>query len=99
MERPDMKETLEQAQRAMAIIEDILAKAQDHVTRTRFSVTMATEMAASRNEVSFDHIVKAQIFSESMHDTFTRIIEARTHLDVATRALGTPEQEPPRVTL
>lgn len=99
MDRPDPQSALTEAAKILTVLETQLAKAQDLITRTRFNVTMATELAAQRNEVSFDQIVKAQIFGESMHDAFTRVIEARTHLDVASRALSMSEPETPRVTL
>jgi hypothetical protein len=86
MDRPDLKKTLEQAERMMAEIDRVLGQAQELSSRARFSVTMAVELNAGPNP-ALDHVIKAQIYTEAMGHSFARIIEARTHLDVALRAL------------
>jgi N-acetylglucosamine-6-phosphate deacetylase len=85
MDRPNLQDTMKQAQAMMAEIDKLLGKAQEMSSRSRFAVTIATEMNGANN--SFDQIVKSQIYTEAMGHTFARIIEARTHLDVALRAL------------
>ena len=86
-QRPDLAATLKQASTMMSEIEKQLAKAQDLTSRARFIVAVAMELGTAESR-SFDSIIKAQIYTEAMGHTFARIIEARTHLDVATRALS-----------
>ena len=85
-QRPDLAATLKQAAGMMSEIEKHLAQAQDLTSRARFAVAVAMELS-SVGDRSFDSIIKAQIYTEAMGHAFARVIEGRTHLDVAVRAL------------
>lgn len=88
--RPDLGATLKQASAMMSEIEKNLAQAQDLASRARFIVAVAMELGSPESR-SFDSIIKAQIYTEAMGHTFARVIESRTHLDVALRALSESE--------
>ncbi len=85
-QRPDLVATLKQALSMMSEIEKCLAQAQDLSSRARFAVAVAMELGSAETR-SFDSVIKAQIYTEAMGHTFARIIEGRTHLDVALRAI------------
>jgi hypothetical protein len=87
MERPDIAQTMREAKAMLKDIDAALAKSQELATRARFAVSMAVEMNAAGGSATFDHIIKSQVYTEAMGQLFSRIIEARTHLDVAVRAL------------
>lgn len=61
-----------------------LNELQQDATRSRFLVGAAVD--ANPNS-SFDDRIKAQICTESLGTIFSKVIEARTHLDVAARAI------------
>lgn len=86
MERPTLAEALRVSEQNIKQLDKLLGEAQQLITSTRFVVTMATEL--HDKERSLEQLIKAQIFSESTGNSFARIVEARTHLDIAHRALA-----------
>lgn len=91
MDRPDLREVLTAATKAMEHLDKLLGEAQQVTSHSRFSVTMAVEL--NGQHTSLDQIIKSQIYTEAMGNVFSRVIEARTHLDVAVRALTEPAKE------
>lgn len=87
MERPDVKDTVAKAVVLMNQLERLLEEAQEKSSRSRLGVMMAVELSGAGN-MSFDQIIKTQIYGEAMGHTFARILEARTHLGVAMKALS-----------
>lgn len=83
-----MERDAEQVMKAtVALLEKMdrqLNELQQDATRSRFLVAAAVE---GNPQSTFDDRVKSQITTEALGTIFGKIIEARTHLDVATRAL------------
>lgn len=90
MDRPDMKETLTKASAMLKELDDILGRAQELSSRARLGVAVAVEL--NGGNLSFDQVIKSQIYTEAMGHAFARAIEARTHLGVAMKALSETEK-------
>ncbi len=48
-------------------------------------MAVAAEMNAG--QITFDQVVKYRLFDESAYTAFAKVVELRTHLDVARQAL------------
>jgi hypothetical protein len=82
---------MSELQEVMSATADLLKKMdkqlnqlQQDATRSRFLLGAAVE---SSPKSTFDDRIKGQICTESLGTIFAKVIEARTHLDVAVRAL------------
>lgn len=86
MERPDLDDTMKKAKEMLDDLERVLSRAQETSSRARLGVAVAIELNSGK--MSFDQVIKGQIYTEAMGHTFARVIEARTHLGVAMKALS-----------
>jgi coenzyme F420-reducing hydrogenase alpha subunit len=84
-----------EADRVMKEMDEQLAKAQRNASASRFLVAMATDM---NPDATLDQRIKSTIYTEAMAQVFARIIEARTHMEVASTALEDLDQSSATVT-
>lgn len=82
--KQDTKQVMNATAELLKKMDRQLNELQQDATRSRFLVAAAVE---GNPESTFDDRIKSQICTEALGTIFGKIIEARTHLDVATRAL------------
>lgn len=78
------EQLFEDTVRAIADLDKQLENVQRELTKRRLTQAMALE---GNKKISFDAAVKARISDEAMANAFARVIESRTHLDMAKRGL------------
>jgi hypothetical protein len=85
VERPDLQTAIEAAQKTLLELEPMCEKLQMAVAHSRLSMAAAAEMNAG--QLTFDQVVKYRLFDESTYTAFAKVVELRTHLDIAKQAL------------
>lgn len=85
MERPDLAQAIAAAQKMLDELEPTLEKVQASISHGRLAMAVAAEMNAG--QITFDQVVKYRLFDESAYTAFAKVVELRTHLDVARQAL------------
>lgn len=74
----------------LARLERLLGEVQQQLSHVRLTQAAAIE---GNRQLSFDSNVKARIADEAMGNTFARVLEARTHISVAIKAMSTIQEK------
>lgn len=93
MTREDMQKVVFGSLKTIEQLENTLRSAQEITSRTRLGMSVTVEMAGP-GQRSFDDVAKSRIFDEQMHTVYSKILEARAHLDVARQALELQSDAP-----
>ena len=83
-QKVDLEEATRKVAKMIEDMQDTLGEVQKGSTSARITMAIAVE---ANPESTMDDRIKNQIYGEAMGQAYARVIEARTHLDVALRAL------------